>query len=200
MRFAAAGGHAQRAGYTDAVLKAMAQAAPDANFTLGDLSYGSPGGEQAWCDYVKQYVGQRFPFELLSEDHESNGEKGYINDFSACLPNQLPGVVGTYGRQYYVEVPQNDPLVRVTSISPGLTYPDGTSSYSAGSARYQWTSDAIDSARAAGVPWVVVNIHKPCITTGTQTCDSGLDVMNPHERERRRRRRARPRRRPRPRR
>ena len=40
-----------------------------------------------------------YPFELLSGNHESNGQNGNINDFSACLPNQLPGVVGTYGRQ-----------------------------------------------------------------------------------------------------
>ena len=44
-------------------------------------------------------IGAGFPFELLSGNHESNGENGNINDFSACLPNQLPGLVGTYGRQ-----------------------------------------------------------------------------------------------------
>ena len=32
-----------------------------------------------------------------------------INDFSACLPNQVPGVVGTYGRQYYMDFPKVHP-------------------------------------------------------------------------------------------
>ena len=72
---------------------------PDLNLALGDLSYGATGAEQAWCDFVTARVGAGFPFELLAGNHESNGQNGNINDFSACLPNQLPGVVGTYGRQ-----------------------------------------------------------------------------------------------------
>ena len=37
-----------------------------------------------------------FGFELLAGNHESGGLNGDINDFSACLPNQLPGLIGTY--------------------------------------------------------------------------------------------------------
>ena len=71
-----------------------------------------------WCDFVTSRVGAGYPFELISGNHESNGQNGNINDFSACLPNQLPGAVGTYGRQYYVDVPADDPIVRFIMISP----------------------------------------------------------------------------------
>lgn len=163
---------------TGAVLDQLAASGSDVTMTLGDLSYGTVGGEGGWCDFVKTRVGPSFPFELLAGNHESNGLNGNINDFSACLPNQVPGVVGTYGRQYYVDMPADDPLVRFVMISPGLTYPDGTWSYAAGTARHQWTAAAIDGARAAGVPWVVVAMHKPCLTVGRYNCEPGADVFN----------------------
>ena len=177
LHFTAAGDFAQTAN-TGLVLEKLAASGSDTAITLGDMSYGAVGGEEGWCDFVKDRVGSSFPFEMLAGNHESNGLNGNINDFSACLPNQLPGVVGTYGRQYYVDVPAGAPLVRFVMISPGLTYPDGTWSYAAGSARYQWTAEAIDGARTAGVPWVVVGMHKPCVSVGKYACDSGADVFN----------------------
>ncbi|WP_375425374.1 PKD domain-containing protein [uncultured Friedmanniella sp.] len=177
VHFTAAGDFAQTTN-TGSVLTALAATGGDATLALGDMSYGAVGGEQGWCDFVTSKIGTGYPFELLSGNHESNGLNGNINDFSACLPNQLPGAVGTYGQQYYVDVPAGRPLVRMIMISPGLTYPDGTWDYSAGSARYQWTAQAIDSARSSGVPWVVVGMHKPCVTVGKYACDSGSDLFN----------------------
>ncbi|WP_199424740.1 PKD domain-containing protein [Actinotalea solisilvae] len=173
----AAGDYAQNAN-TRAVLTTTASLAPDANIALGDLSYGDPGGEQAWCDLVTEHVGAGFPFELVAGNHESNGQDGHINEFAACLPNQLPGMVGTYGRQWYVDVPAADPLVRLIAISPALTFPDGTYDYSAGTPRYQWTAAAIADARADGVPWVVVSLHKPCVSLGEYSCDPGTDLTD----------------------
>ncbi|MFF1571690.1 PKD domain-containing protein [Leifsonia sp. NPDC058292] len=161
-----------------AVFTGIGAAHPDLHLALGDLSYSPTGQEQAWCDLVTQGVGAGFPFELVSGNHESNGQNGNINDFSACLPNQLPGAVGTYGRQYYVDVPQGAPLVRFVMISPALPFADGTWSYAAGSARYNWTSAAIDGAHAAGIPWVVVGMHKPCLSLGQYTCEPGADLLN----------------------
>ncbi|GAB4070821.1 hypothetical protein GCM10028777_37230 [Angustibacter speluncae] len=163
---------------TAATLTKVADIAPDAHLALGDLSYGATGAEQQWCDFVTQRVGAGFPFELLAGNHESNGQNGNINDFSACLPNQLPGVVGTYGRQYYVDVPQGAPVARVLMISPGLTYPAGLQGYAAGSAEYAWTAAAIDGARSAGIPWVVVGAHMPCQSMGEYSCPMGADLMN----------------------
>ncbi len=160
-----------------AVFDAMKVAAPDAALALGDLSYRSTP-EELWCDYAVSHLGAGFPFELVSGNHESNGLNGNINNFSSCLPNQLPGLVGTYGRQYYVDVPRGAPLVRVVMISPNLPYPDGVWSYAAGTPRYSWTAAAIDGARAAGVPWVVVGMHEPCLSMGAYGCGVGSDLMN----------------------
>ena len=150
----------------------------DLTIALGDLSYGVTGTEQSWCDLVTSQVGAGYPFELLAGNHESNGQNGHINDFSACLPNQLPGVVGTYGRQYYVDVPAGAPLVRYIMISPGITFGDGLWSYAAGTPRHAWTAATIDAARSAGIPWVVVGMHKPCLSVGEYPCDPGADIMN----------------------
>jgi PKD repeat protein len=163
---------------TGAVLTAMAARNPDLDLALGDLSYGGAGSEQSWCDFVTSRVGAGFPFELLAGNHESNGQDGNINDFASCLPNQVPGVVGAYGRQYYVDVPRANPLVRFVMISPALPFADGTWSYAKGSPRYNWTAAAIDGARSANIPWVVVSMHKPCLSTGEYACDPGADVMN----------------------
>jgi Calcineurin-like phosphoesterase len=163
---------------TGPVLSAIDNLDSDLTLALGDLSYGAAGEEQDWCDLVTSHVGDGYPFEVLAGNHESNGENGHINDFAACLPNQLPGVIGTYGRQYYVDVPANNPIVRFIMISPGLTFPDGTYNYTSGSARYLWTAQTIDSARSKAIPWVVVGMHKPCITMGVYACDPGEDLLN----------------------
>ncbi|MGY1741709.1 MULTISPECIES: PKD domain-containing protein [unclassified Blastococcus] len=62
-------------------------------------------------------------------------------------------------------------------ISPALPFPDGTWSYAAGTPRYAWTTAAIDGARAEGIPWVVVGIHKPCLSLGVYSCEIGGDLM-----------------------
>lgn len=163
---------------TNSVLDLINTTDPDLNIAVGDLSYRATGAEQAWCDLVTSRIGAGFPFELLSGNHESNGLNGNINDFSACLPNQLPGLVGTYGRQYYVDVPPAAPLVRFVMIDADLDFPDGTHSYDPGTPRYNWTAAAIDGARAAGVPWVVVGIHKPCFSLGQYGCEIGTGLIN----------------------
>jgi len=177
LRVVAAGDFAANTN-TRAVLSTMAGLDPDVSLALGDLSYGTTGAEQAWCDLVTQYVGAGEAFELLAGNHEANGQNGNINDFSACLPNQLPGLVGTYGRQWYVDVPASEPLVRLVMISPGLSYPDGLWQYTVGSPRYAWTEAAIDGARTAAIPWVVVGMHKPCLSVGIYGCESGADLMS----------------------
>jgi PKD repeat protein len=177
IQFTAVGDYAANAN-TQAVLSGIKTLNPDLNLALGDLSYGVAGQEQAWCDLVTQTLGAGFPFELVSGNHESNGENGNINDFSACLPNQLPGAVGTYGRQYYVDVPQGAPLIRFIMISPGLPFADGTWTYAAGTDHYNWTASAIDGAHSANIPWVVVGMHKPCLSMGQYSCDPGADILN----------------------
>lgn len=162
---------------SSAMLNGMRAALPDMALALGDLSYGTTGQEQAWCDFVKARMGTT-PFELLAGNHESNGMNGNIGAFAACLPNVMPGIVGQYAQQYYLDVPATNPIARFVMISPGLTYPDGTWQYPPGSARYNWTAAAIDGARANGIQWVVVGAHYPCLTVGKYACAMGADAMN----------------------
>ena len=148
------------------------------HLALGDLSYGDPGDEPAWCDFVTEHVGEDVPFQLLAGNHESDGEDGRIDAFAECLPARLPGIEGQYARQYYVDVPAGDPLARFVMISPAITFDDGTWSYDEGTERAAWTRGAIDGARASGIPWVVVGMHKPCLSVGTYECDPGPEIMD----------------------
>lgn len=151
---------------------------PDLHLALGDLSYGEPGEEGEWCDFVTERVGDGIPFQFLSGNHESDGRNGDIDAFADCLPNRLPGLAGEYARQYYVDVPSSVPLVRFVMISPGLTFSDGPWSYAPGSARFEWTRQAIEGAREAGIRWVVVGMHKPCLSVGNYGCDPGPELVD----------------------
>ena len=95
-----------------------------------------------------------------------------------CLPNRLPGLVGTYGRQWYVDQPATNPLVRVVMISPALDFGHGSWSYDDGTTHQAWLKEAVTGARAAGIPWVVVGMHKPCLSVGNYECDPGRDVVD----------------------
>lgn len=161
-----------------AVLEQISSLAADLHLSLGDLSYGEAGAEQSWCDFVTSRTGVGFPFELVAGNHDSDGLNGHVDDFAACLPNELPGLVGEYGRQYYVDVPEVNPLVRIVMISPDLTFPNGSWSYTSGSEHYQWTEAAIAGARSAGIPWVVAGMHKPCLSVGRYDCGPGADLLN----------------------
>jgi len=125
-------------------------------------------------------VGSTFPFELLSGNHEDGGEiqDGLIDNFVQCLPDRL-GAVGTYGKEYYFDYPASSPIARFIMTSPGLNFTNGGSySYAAGTAHYNWVSNTIDNARAAGIKWVIVGMHKVCITMGIMPCDIGTDLFN----------------------
>lgn len=162
-----------------AVLAKTAALKPDFALVVGDLSYGEAGGERDWCSFVTAAVGHGFPFELVSGNHESDGENGSIEEFVKCLPNRLPGLVGIYGRQWYVDVPRDNPVLRLVMISPGLDYPGSSDTdYAPGSRQYRWTADTIDSARAAGIPWVVVGTHLPCYSMGKYDCEMGQDMAD----------------------
>jgi Calcineurin-like phosphoesterase len=162
----------------ESVLTSIGAARPDLHLALGDLSYGAPGSEQAWCNLVTARVGASLPFQLVAGNHESNGINGHIDNFTACLPNRLPGLVGEYGRQYYVDMPRRNPLVRFIMISPALIFEEDTWSYTEGTSRYRWTANAIDGARDDGVQWVVIGMHKPCLSVGKYGCDPGQDLLN----------------------
>jgi len=161
---------------TDAVLRGVSRSGASAMLMLGDLSYGEPGGEQQWCSWVLRRLGQVRAL-LLAGNHD-DGRNGFIDDFADCLPPPLPGTTGQYGRQYAFDMPTDKPLVRFVMVSPGIDFGHGELDYREGSKRYDWTRDQIRDARAQGIPFVVVGVHKPCLTIGRYGCDSGQDLMN----------------------
>jgi 3',5'-cyclic AMP phosphodiesterase CpdA len=177
VRFTASGDFAATPA-AGAVLSSISASGADLHLAVGDLSYGRPGEEEQWCDFVKDRVGEEFPFQLLAGNHESDGQNGHIDRFAECLPNRLPGLAGEYARQYFADVPAENPLVRFVLISPGVRFDDGEWTYDDGSERLDWTATAIDEARDAGIPWVVVGMHMPCLSVGRYGCGAGADVMN----------------------
>ncbi len=163
---------------TAAVLDSIAARDDDFTLAVGDLSYGRNGAEDTWCRFVARRVGPAHPVELVSGNHESDGPNGDIDRFARCLPNRLPGLVGSYGRQWYVDAPAGNPVVRVVMISPALDFGHGSWSYDDGTTHQQWLRAAVTGARAAGIAWVVVGMHKPCLTMGRYRCDPGTDVVD----------------------
>ncbi len=163
-----------------ATLNLIAQSGSQFHLALGDLSYSEITPESAWCSYVQSSVGSTFPFELISGNHEDgvDGQDGLIDNFAQCFPDRLGGV-GTYGKEYYFDYPASSPIARFLMISPDLDFTNGGYySYAAGTAHYNWVANTIDNARAAGIKWVIVGMHKVCISIGIMSCDIGNDLNN----------------------
>jgi hypothetical protein len=166
---------------TDAgkVLGAMGNTGANLNLALGDLSYGDKTPETAWCDFVKQRVGDTAPFEIVAGNHDDDTPSGYnINNFVLCLPDRIGNVVGTYGKEYYFDYPPVSPLMRVIMISPNLHLDGSTYDYSVGTAHYDWVAQTIDAARASGIQWIVVGMHYNCLSIGQYSCVAGRDIFN----------------------
>ena len=178
-----------------AVLDQIAASNSAFHLALGDFSYSTAGSESTWCTNVKSRVGATFPFQLIAGNHDT-GERNsagtaweaHIDNYVKCLPNRLPGVSGTYGRQWYVDVPSDAPLVRIVLGSPSLDFHSPASAtfvedrYTVGSPGYVWMSNAIDDARARKIPWVIAGVHYPCLTPGNYDCAArfsmGTALMN----------------------
>ena len=182
-QFAAAGDHSQDVN-TNSSLHLLASSGVNFYLALGDLSYQRVGEEEEWCSIVKSYVGQSFPFEIVSGFHDDGRESapndgGLIDSFVGCLPDKM-GSSGIYGKEYYFDYPPSSPLARIIMISPDLNFTNGGYySYTMGSSHYEWLSGVIDRARASRIPWVIVAMHKPCISAGIYPdCIVGGDLMN----------------------
>lgn len=150
---------------------------------VGDMDYDETSSDAAWCDYVKtrmpnHFSNPNFPFQLVTGNHEEQGGvDGYIMNHAACLPDRMNST-GFYPAQYYFDYPANNPLMRVIMISADLTVEGVDYNYTSGSAHTTWLINAIDSARAAGIPWVTIGTHKVCISSGTKPCELGEYFVN----------------------
>jgi hypothetical protein len=162
-------------------LRQLGRTHSDFAIALGDLSY--VGNESAWCDQFRR----SFPSVMIVAGNHELGLRGEIggdiNEFIRHCPWPLEDVefVGVYGKQFYFDYPQPNPLARFILISPGLEFVvDGGEYYyyREGDARYNWTRDAIDGARAAGIPWLFLGSHKNCLGAGEHHCEIGTDIFN----------------------
>jgi centrosomal CEP192-like protein/calcineurin-like phosphoesterase family protein len=180
----AVGGDFNQTSATDDNLTALGGMGTSYMLAIGDLSYQSNQSEATWCNYVKDRLGAGYPFELVSGDHEDHDgnpdpSEGDINAYRQCLPNRIPGMQGDYAKEYWFDYPSSAPLMRTIMISPGITLDGGTYRYKPGTERWDWLVGAIDSARAAGIPWVVVGMHKPCLSMGLiATCGAGEELYD----------------------
>lgn len=146
---------------------------------LGDLQIEEEKPESDWCDLVKSKVGDTFPFELISGNHDrlarsdpdsSDEPQGFIRNYARCLPDRMNSV-GIYGEQYYFDY---ENLARFILIAPSIELIDKDGEvtdweYPADGKNYQWVAAAIDDARQKGIPWVIVGMHKTCISSGVKT-------------------------------
>ena len=158
-----------------ATLDLIARSGASFNLALGDLSYTDATEESAWCDHVRSRVGAEFPFQLTAGNHEDDfGEHGHISEFAACLPDKLSSV-GSYPEEYYFDY---QGLARFVMISPDLTIDGEHFFYGGANDHYDWVANAIDDARAAGIPWVVVGMHKNCLSVGEYYCNVYQELMS----------------------
>ncbi len=172
----------------DASLRAIVPSGAAFFLALGDLDYDETSSDAAWCDYVKARVGTSFPFEVLTGNHEegsasSPGPDGYIGNHAACLPDRFatkPVIPGkpAYPANYYFDYPASQPLMRFILISANLKFDGVQYNFNkTEKTNYNALATRIDEAKQAGL-WVMVGLHKDCLTTGDKSCEIGADLMN----------------------
>ncbi len=196
--FTAAGDYAATTN-TTSVLGLIKVLKPSFNLGLGDLSY-KQRSDTGWCDFVKSGLqpaagssDARVPFILIAGNHESDAHEGDIDNIKQCLPfSQLfpdaPTPSGVYAEQYYFDYPKVNPVARFIMASPDLDFKNGrrydytirnkgTANEIKG-AGYAYVEARIAEAKAQNIPWVIVGIHKVCVTTGAKDCEIGSDFAN----------------------
>lgn len=154
---------------TTAGLTGIKNSGSNFHVALGDFRYSSMTNAAGWGNFVKELVGPTFPFQIVSGNHDDTEIIGYVN----ALPNRIGTISGEYGKEYYFDYPQSAPIARFILTATNEFY-----SYPAGSTHYNWVSNAIDSARARGIKWIIVGHHKNCISAGVKSCEIGTDLMN----------------------
>jgi hypothetical protein len=170
--FTAVGDYA-KTNYTTANLNYIAHSGASFNLAVGDFDYTHRAAAQ-WSSYVTGLLSPSFPFEIVA----GNEDGSQLNTYIAALPDHM-GSTGIYAKEYSFDYPPSSPLARFILVSPGGIVPGY--SYSQGSSHYNWVSQEIDGARSAGIPWVIVAMHEPCIyvnsTSSSGSCSS-LDLLN----------------------
>jgi hypothetical protein len=138
---------------------------------LGDMSYSEITPESAWCSWIRsKFPG---PFEIVAGNHEDDeGADGNIARFAKCLRdrmNSTPGP-GGYGVNYFFD----DGPVRMIMVSANLLIDGVRYDFEPGSRERRWLVQAIRGAPG----WVIVGMHKVCLTTGIKSCEIGDSLVD----------------------
>ncbi len=164
--------------FTAKNLKNIKKLRPDVHLALGDFSYNEIAPETKWCAFVKKYL-KNTPIALLAGNHESNGKDGSLDNFLSCLPNTLSGIEGEYGKEYFFDYPEDDPLARFILISPDLRFSDGKIFvYKSDSGNFKWLKKVAKESQGKDIPWTVVAMHKTCLSAGDKSCEVGEELIN----------------------
>jgi len=161
--------------------KRLATANVDFLLALGDLGYVSD--EQAWCDSIKGAFNNTI---IVAGNHDTteSGPGDINNAINYCNFNLgvplTPGPTYGYGKSYYFDYPAANPLVRFILITAGLTGSQTSGqNYGSGGAEYNWVVNAVNSARSSNISWIVVGLHKNCLTVGSKTsCTMGQEMFD----------------------
>lgn len=162
------GGQESKAG---AIMDDMATRNLDAFFILGDISYHEIEPESAWCAWVHGKLGNDYPMQLMTGNHDEDGSgDGWIINHRACMPDRLGSTLGPGG--YGVNYASDLGPVTVIATAPSLQVQNVDYNYANGSAERTWLIGEIQAAQAEG-DWVVVGMHKNCVTMGSKGCEIG---------------------------
>jgi Clostridial hydrophobic W/Calcineurin-like phosphoesterase len=157
-------------GNARAVFYGIGRSGAKVSFVLGDLAY-EPYKESTYCSMVTSRVNA--PVELLTGNHEDDAtHQGYLKYYARCLPDRL-AVSGTYATDYVVD----RGAVRFIMISPDIRINGALKTYADGTAEQAWLRSRVREGHAAG-RWVVVGMHKPCLTLGAHGCASSPDLTD----------------------
>src|SRR2546426_4254958 len=140
------------------------------------------------------------------EENGTAATRSYERYVTGCpytltsVPNCGPVLLNCYGKEYYFDYPAVNPIARFIMISPVVFNITGVCSvatkcnsafgspcddlhgcwgYNKFDPHYNWVSNTIDNARTSStIKWVVVGMHKVCISAGDQSCNIGPDLLN----------------------
>jgi hypothetical protein len=139
---------------------------PEFFLALGDLSY-KVGGEENWCGYWKSIGFTNLL--LIAGNHDTDESRGgnIVKYMEYCGNPFKKLITGPYGRQYHFDYPVGAPLARFIMVTPGIGGDTGglDTNYAVNRQGYKFTAGAIDDARAKGIKWIVVGMHKLYINT-----------------------------------
>src|SRR5262245_9639537 len=180
--------HAGDYGYhpdTRANWAAIGASGADFAIALGDFLYSSVTTEQSWCSQFKASINN---VEILVGNHETTEQNGTVSaptgasilKYIQNCPFTLGSYTGSYGFQYYFDYPTVNPYARFILVEPAIWNGTGVASevsYANGTATQAWVGNTIDSARTQGIPWIIVGMHKVCISTGDEPCEIGQSFM-----------------------